>query len=164
MRTVMLRLKMKTLLLVVFAFSGGILKAGPPDAEKQGLDCSTYMKLSDSQLKTLETQAKAILKATFLKSQPKKLKPLMEPVDWYNDKEELCQIRWGGELSKEEFDECFQKADWKIIETPEFYLSAMHLPAQMVVCYDGRIDKHPAHLLWLQPFGQFMIVVELKKA
>ncbi len=153
---------MKTLLFFIFALSGNLLRGGPPDAEEKGLVPSSYLKLSDQKLTDLDATAKSLLGAAFEKREPRGLKPLESPVGWYDKKEELCQIRWGGELSKEEFDECFQKSDWKIIPTPTYYLNAMHMPASLVECYEGFIAKHPAHFLWMPDYGHYMIVVELK--
>lgn len=155
---------MKTLLFFVFALSGNILKAGPPDAGEKGLEPSSYLKLSDQKISDLDAQAKSLLAAAFVKRQPRSLKPSGGPVGWYNKNEELCQIRWGGELSNAEFDECFQRSDWKIIPTPTYYLNAMHMPASLVECYEGIIAKHPAHFLWIPDYGRYMIIVELKNA
>lgn len=141
-----------------------LLFAGPPDAEKVGLMPSTFLELTDAQLTEMVTQAQALLKAVFTKADPKDVEPTMDPVGWYNKKKELCQIRWGGKIAKKEFDACFEKSRWKVIPTPDFYVTAMHLPAEVITCYDGAIEKHPAHVLWLESYGQFMIIVEIKNA
>jgi hypothetical protein len=114
--------------------------------------------------KTLSQEATLAFSLAFNHHLPKSFALDGPAIGWFNDTNQLKQLRTTARISRSEFNADFPSALWAEIPVPPEYLSSMGLAANVshdeMTCFLGQLNHHPAYLFWSAEAETAMLVAD----